>query len=108
MRIGQSLSVIGDFFRITFVENPGMAFGIDVIGYSKIFLSLFSLVAAIGLALYIYKIRERRLIERLSLALVLGGALGNFIDRAFYGIFYDYAPFLYGRVVDFWAFNLSS
>lgn len=111
MNLGESFSVIGDFFRITFVENPGMAFGINVGNSSKLFLSLFSLIASIGLIYYIYKIRKESLINRLSIALILGGAVGNFIDRAFYGVFYDYAPLMYGKVVDFfqvefWDFTL--
>lgn len=111
MNLGESISVIGDFFRLTFVENPGMAFGINVGINSKFFLSLFSLIASIGLIYYIYKIRHESLINRLSLALILGGAIGNFIDRAFYGVFYGYAPLMYGKVVDFfqvefWDFTL--
>jgi signal peptidase II len=38
---------------------------------------------------------------RFSIALILGGAVGNLIDRTFYGIFFDYAPLFYGKVVDF-------
>lgn len=111
MNLGESIPVIGDFFRITFVENPGMAFGIDVGVSSKLLLSLFSLVASVGLVYYIYKIKHESLINRLSLALILGGALGNFIDRAFYGVIFDYAPLMYGHVVDFfqvefWDFTL--
>lgn len=111
MGLGESIKVIDDFFKITFVENPGMAFGIDVGVNSKLLLSLFSFIASIGLIYYIYKIRNESLVNRLSLALILGGAFGNFIDRAFYGLFYDYAPLMYGRVVDFfqvefWDFTL--
>ncbi|MCZ7603712.1 MAG: signal peptidase II [Melioribacteraceae bacterium] len=111
MNLGESFSVIGDFFRITFVENPGMAFGINVGVNSKLLLSLFSFIASIGLIYYIYKIKNESYVNRLSLALILGGALGNFIDRAFYGVFYDYAPLMYGRVVDFfqvefWDFTI--
>jgi len=111
MGLGQSIKVIDDFFRLTFVENPGMAFGINVGVNSKLLLSIFSLVASIGLIYYIYKIRNESLVNRLSLALILGGAFGNFIDRAFYGLFYGYAPLMYGKVVDFfqvefWDFTL--
>lgn len=111
MNLGESISIIGDFFRLTFVENPGMAFGISVGNSSKLFLSLFSLIASIGLLYYIYKIRHESFINRFSLALILGGAIGNFIDRAFYGVFYGYAPLMYGKVVDFfqvefWDFTL--
>ncbi|MDQ7815524.1 MAG: signal peptidase II [Melioribacteraceae bacterium] len=105
MYYGQSIDVIGDFFRITFVENPGLAFGIDVNDTSKLLLSLFSLLASIGIFYYLYKSRDQKLIVRLSLAFILGGAIGNLIDRTFYGVFYGYAPIFYGRVVDF--FNVD-
>lgn len=104
MRYGQSKEVFGDFLKITFVENPGMAFGIEV-GDSKLFLSLFSLVASIGILIYLYKVRKGHLLFRISLALILAGAVGNLIDRTFYGVIYGYAPLFYGKVVDF--FNVD-
>jgi signal peptidase II len=105
MEYGQSLNVFGDFFKITFVENPGLAFGIDVNNISKLFLSIFSLVASLGILYYIWKSKEQKLVVRIALAFVLGGAVGNLIDRSLYGIFYHYAPVFYGRVVDF--FNMD-
>lgn len=105
MEYGQSFNVFGDFFKITFVENPGMAFGIDVSDTSKLLLSLFSLVASIGIIIYLFKVRNEKYTLRLSLALILAGAVGNLIDRTFYGIIYDYAPIFYGKVVDF--FNVD-
>ncbi|NMB80315.1 MAG: signal peptidase II, partial [Ignavibacteria bacterium] len=101
MYYGQSINVIGDFFKITFVENPGLAFGIEVGESSKLLLSLFTLFACIGIFYYLYKSRHQRFIIRLALAFILGGAIGNLIDRTLYGVFYDYAPIFYGRVVDF-------
>lgn len=105
MKYASSLDVIGSFFKITFVENPGMAFGIDLGEPSKLFLSLFSIVASIGIFYYIYKVRDQKFVVRFSLALILGGAVGNLIDRTFYGVIYDYAPLFYGKVVDF--FNVD-
>jgi signal peptidase II len=105
MYIGQKIPVIGDFFRITFIENPGLAFGIDIDSTIKLWISLFSLVASLGLIIYLYVVRNESLGIRLALALILGGAIGNFIDRAFYGIIYDYAPLFYGKVVDFLDFD---
>ncbi len=105
MEYGQSINVFGDFFKITFVENPGLAFGINVNEISKLFLSIFSLLASLGILYYIWKSKEQKLIVRIALAFVLGGAVGNLIDRSFYGIFYHYAPLFYGRVVDF--FNMD-
>ncbi len=101
MKYGESINVIGDIFKFTFVENPGMAFGIEVNGYAKLLLSIFSLIASIGIVVYLYKVRNEKFFYRFSLALILGGAVGNLIDRFFYGVIYGYAPLLYGRVVDF-------
>ncbi|GJQ64454.1 MAG: hypothetical protein SCALA702_35070 [Melioribacteraceae bacterium] len=101
MRYGSSIEVLGNFFKITFVENPGMAFGIDVGESSKLFLSLFSLFASIGILIYLFRIQHERYVVRLALALIFAGAVGNLIDRMFYGVFYDYAPLFYGKVVDF-------
>jgi signal peptidase II len=105
MEYGQSINILGDLLKFTYVENPGMAFGIHIDGYAKLFLSLFSLIASIGILIYIHKSREQKLLFKVALALILGGAVGNLIDRFFYGVLFDYAPLLYGRVVDFLHFD---
>ncbi|HET7152599.1 MAG TPA: signal peptidase II [Candidatus Kapabacteria bacterium] len=97
----ESHEVLGNFLRITYIENPGMAFGVDFGDTTKIFFSLFSLVASGAIFAYLYSVRNSSLMLRTSLALILAGAFGNFIDRAFYGILYGTAPFLHGSVVDF-------
>lgn len=94
-----SKKVFGDLFKITFIENPGMAFGLQIGG--KLFLSLFTIAATLLLIFFLYKNRKENLILRLALAFILGGAIGNLIDRVFYGEIYSYAPYFYGRVVDF-------
>lgn len=104
MYIGESMPVLGDFLRLTYVENPGMAFGIGF-GSGKIFLTLFSLVASMGLVWYLSRLRTPSVWLRLGLALVLAGAAGNLIDRMFYGVFYGEAPLFYGQVVDFFDFE---
>ncbi len=98
---GEKIPVIGNFFRITFIENPGMAFGFDPGINFKLWISVFSLAASVGLIIYIFYVRDQRLSLRLALAFILGGAVGNLIDRMFYGVFYGYASVFYGRVVDF-------
>jgi len=105
MQYGQSKNIFGDFFKLTFVENPGIAFGIDVNDTSKLFLSIFTLLASIGIFYYLWKSRDQKLIVRLALAFILGGAIGNLIDRTFYGLFYGYEKLFYGHVVDF--FNVD-
>jgi signal peptidase II len=108
MEIGSSIPVFGDFFKLTFIENPGMAFGIDVGG--KFFLTLFSTFASVGILYYLVKIRDEALIIRVSLALILGGAIGNLIDRVFYGVLFGDGALFYGKVVDFFDvdfFNIN-
>jgi len=101
MYLGQMIPVFGDFFRFTFVENPGMAFGYDPGSKFKLIISVFSLVASIGLIFYLYVIRDKSWSLKIAIALILGGAVGNLIDRTFYGLFFDYSPLFYGKVVDF-------
>lgn len=97
--VGASYPIFGDFLRLTFIENPGMAFGIDMGG--KLFLTVFSLVASTAIFAYLYKIRGEAIIIRLALAMILGGAIGNLIDRVFYGVIFGESPLFYGKVVDF-------
>jgi signal peptidase II len=99
LQLGSSRPILGDFLRLTYIENPGMAFGIDIGG--KLFFSVFSILASIGILVYLYKSRDEHLAFRISLALILGGAVGNLIDRVFYGVLFQEAPLFYGRVVDF-------
>lgn len=101
-----SKNVFGNFFKITFIENPGMAFGLQIGG--KLFLSLFTIFATILLTFFLYKNRNEGLLLRLALALILGGAIGNLIDRVFYGKIYGYAPYFYGKVVDFLHFDFPN
>ena len=97
--LGAGYPIIGNFLRITFIENPGMAFGIDVGG--KLFLTVFSIVASVGIFVYLFKIRQEALVIRLALALILGGAIGNLIDRVLYGVIFGEGSLFYGKVVDF-------
>src|SRR3972149_12074529 len=105
MRTGERIPIIGDFFRLTFIENPGRAFGYDRGTEVKLWISLFSFFASVGLFIYLYLIRNQSLSLRFAIAFILGGAVGNLIDRMFYGIIYDYAPLFYGKVVDFLDFD---
>ena len=110
MSIGQSIHVFGDWFQILFIENNGMAFGLQFgEGWGKLALSLCRLVLIGLIIVYI-----RRLLKKpdvpggvlVGMAAILCGAIGNMIDSMFYGIIFDYAPFLYGRVVDMFYFPI--
>lgn len=105
---GESIPLINNFLHVTLVENPGMAFGFDPGSDFKLWISLFSIVASIGLLVYLYIVRSKALILRISIALILGGAIGNLIDKMFYGLLFDYAPLFFGRVVDFIDMRLFS
>jgi signal peptidase II len=96
----QNIKIIGNFLQFTYVENEGMAFGISF-GAAKIILSLFSIIASIGLIWYLYKIKDYSVWIKTGIALILAGAVGNLIDRVFYGVIFNYAPIFYGRVIDF-------
>lgn len=121
MMLHESIHVT-DWFYITFIENMGMAFGMQL--GSKIVLSLFRVFAISALTYYIWlEVRRKsRTGYIVCLAMVLAGALGNLIDCLFYGLvfcesspFYvsyfvpfgtGYAPFLMGKVVDMFYFPL--
>ncbi|MGE5479037.1 MAG: signal peptidase II [Chloroflexota bacterium] len=98
---GSVIPVIGNFLQITYIENAGMAFGITF-GVWKIFLSLFSIIAAAALGWYLSKLsREIHPGVKIGISLIFAGAVGNLVDRVFYGVLFGDAPIFYGRVVDF-------
>jgi signal peptidase II len=95
----QSIPLLGDWLRLTFTENPGMAFGLTIGPPGTV--TVLSLIATVLVAAYVYQVRNDYAPYRWSLSLILGGALGNIIDRVFYGVLLDYGPYFTGRVVDF-------
>ena len=99
LSLGSSRQIWGDLVRLTYIENPGMAFGIDIGG--KLFFSIFTVIASVGIAVYLYRMRAEAFPFRFALAMILGGACGNLIDRVFYGVLFGDGPLFYGRVVDF-------
>ena len=99
MYMGESIPVIGDLLKWTFTENPGMAFGLEL--GSKVFLTVFSVLATFLILAYLWHVRSGPVGYRTALALVLGGAFGNVIDRVFYGKVWGYDELLFGKVVDF-------
>jgi len=102
----RSISLLGDWLKLTFTENPGMAFGISFGPAGMV--TAFSIAATILIIVYLYRVRKEYAPYRFSLALILGGAVGNIIDRMFYGMLFDYGAFFQGRVVDFIHVNLWS
>jgi signal peptidase II len=92
MDLHQSIPVLGDFFRLTYVENPGMAFGIQFGDNS--FFTVFALFASIAILVYMFKLKGEHQYARMAMAIIFGGAIGNLTDR-----------FIRGSVVDFLDFE---
>ena len=110
MQIGESIHVLGDWFQILFIENNGMAFGMQFGGsVGKLMLTLLRVVLVVIITIYIRKLLKKPETPAgvlFGLAAILCGALGNIIDCLFYGMIFDYAPLFYGRVVDMLYFPL--
>ena len=100
MELGDSIPVVGDVLRLTFVENPGMAFGISF-GAGKILLTLATIGIALFLGWYLARLGSAPTLASVAIMLVFSGAVGNLIDRTFYGVMYGESPLFYGKVVDF-------
>ena len=104
MTLGMSITLLGDWLKFTFTENPGMAFGMRFGPPAMI--TIFSILATFLIIIYLFKIGSIYRPYQTSLSFVLGGALGNIIDRVFYGaILYD-EPLFLGKVVDFIHVNV--
>ena len=124
MYLGEEVRVIGSFFKLRFEENNGFAFGLEFseilakVNISiapetgKIILSLFSICAVIGLGYILFRFARHRSPLPFYIALIFGGALGNIIDRTFYGLIfspinvYDGGLF-HGKVVDMLYFDIT-
>ena len=119
--IGDHIDVFS-WFQIYFIENNGMAFGMEII--SKLFLTLFRIVAVGGLAYFIYTLikKQARAGYILTVSLLLAGAAGNIFDSLFYGVLFSestpmqaanflpetggYASLFHGKVVDMLYFPI--
>ena len=99
------IPVMGNFFRLTYVENSGIVFGIKVGGALPLF-TVLSIVATILILYYFFRERTNHLGIRISLALVLGGAVGNLIDRLIFGQVVDFLDFGFGEY-RFFVFNVA-
>jgi len=115
MYIHQEVNVLGSWFRLHYLLNPGMAFGIRWESeFGKLALTIFRIFAMIGIAYYLVKMVQKQAHNGflICLALILGGAIGNVIDSTFYGVFLNNAPvdsptpWFHGQVIDMLYFPL--
>ena len=101
----QTKPIVDNFFHITYVTNDGMAFGLSMPGGKSILLSL-SVLLTILIFWYLWRERANHIIIRISLALILAGALGNIIDRTIYGSVVDFLDFMIGDF-HWYIFNVA-
>jgi signal peptidase II len=98
---GESKPLISNILHITLVENPGIAFGIDPGESLRDLILIITMLTCIGFFVYLVYAKKADIKTRIAIAFILGGAVGNLVDRIFYGIIYNYAPLFQGNVVDF-------
>lgn len=115
MGIAGQIPVFGDWFKLHYTLNPGMAFGMELgSDYGKLILTLFRLGAMVGIAYYLFYLAKKGVHAGLlwCIALILGGAIGNVIDSTFYGVLLDNAPYdastpwFHGQVVDMFYIDI--
>lgn len=118
--VGQ-IRLIGDWLKLYHVLNPGMAFGIQFgFAYGKFILTIGRIIASILIGFYIHSLSKKSkncTILVIAWSFVLGGAIGNVIDSAFYGVLFGNAPmtaitpWMHGQVIDMvyidlWTFKM--
>jgi signal peptidase II len=104
-----SVEVIPDFLDITHVRNTGAAFGmLDAVDFpgKSIVIGVIAVCALIGVAMYAGTIASGQVLSRLGIALIIGGAAGNLIDRLVVGSVVDFVDAYWGSF-HFWAFNVA-
>lgn len=109
------IPVFGDWFKLHYTTNPGMAFGMELGSeYGKMILTSFRLVAMVGIGYYLHYIIEKKNhpVYIVCIAMILGGAIGNLVDSVFYGVWLNNAPYnaptpwFHGQVVDMFYFDI--
>lgn len=122
MQIGDEIRLFGNWGMLHFIENNGMAFGMEMGGKpGKFILSVFRIIAIFGIGWFLVSLIQKKVNTSLVLAVsaILAGAIGNIIDSAFYGMIFSesynqvatmfppeggYSSFLHGKVVDMFYF----
>ena len=112
---GGQIMILGDLFKLHYLTNPGMAFGIKLdFEYGKLILTVFRIGATFAIGYYLYSSINKGTPKGLNIciAMIFGGAIGNLIDSVFYGVFLDNAPFdapsswFHGQVIDMFYIDI--
>ena len=107
--LNDSIEIVPGFLNLVHVRNTGAAFGflnsVDL-GYKQVLMTTVALVALLAIGLYAWRVGSHERLARAGLALILGGAVGNLIDRASIGYVIDFVD-AYWRSHHFWAFNVA-
>ena len=115
MYLHQEINVIGEWFRLHYLLNPGMAFGIRWNNeFGKLALTVFRIAAMFGIGYYLFKMAKKGSHPGFlwCMALILGGAVGNVIDSTFYGVLLNNhpigspTPWFHGQVIDMLFFPI--
>ena len=106
LELYESVPVIENFFYLTYVTNDGMAFGLSLPG-GNLTLPILSLIMTIILGIIFWQERSGHIIVKLSLALIMAGALGNLMDRLRVGEVIDFFHFKIGDYWEWYIFNVA-
>jgi signal peptidase II len=109
MRLHESIPVVSEFFSLTYIRNPGAAFGLLASSgqtFRLIFFGLTSMFALGLLGMIFYRLRQDDWVGQLSIAGILGGAIGNLLDRVRFGEVIDFLDF-YVNGYHWPAFNVA-
>jgi signal peptidase II len=107
--VHDSVTIIPGFLDITHALNSGAAFGIlngADFPFKTVIIALIATAALIGVGMYAASLSHHQLVARIGLALIIGGAAGNLIDRVLAGWVVDFVD-VYWRTYHFWAFNVA-
>ncbi|NLB81549.1 MAG: signal peptidase II [Clostridiaceae bacterium] len=100
--IGSSIPIITDVFHFTYVENTGAAFGLYKSG-NTVFIILTTIIL-VGVVVALFTMKHRNVTINISAGLIMGGAIGNLLDRIFRGHVVDFLDF---RVINYPVFNIA-
>ncbi|AJD32421.1 MULTISPECIES: signal peptidase II [Clostridium] len=102
---GKDIVIIKNLFSLSYLENRGAAFGI--FQNRLIFLSLITVIVILGVAYFIVKYKPTSKLLKISLSLIISGAIGNLIDRIYYKFVVDFIMLHYKDVYFFPTFNVA-